>query len=274
VTAILDTRAPAEVGRHARLDLTFGVRHGRSVLEQQYAEPPLRIGGCFNSRDQPHTAHAIIASSAPGIFRGDRFEQTIRIRQGASVHLASQSALQVHPSLSDTPAAIRSRFIVEAGGELRCEWHPTVPFANAALDQRIDIDVAEGARMVWSDALMAGREGRGERWRFQSVEHELRLNRVDRLVYLERYRIGAPGGCAHRWIADESAYFGTILRIGSGAVPERAEAVQRALERPAVYGAADIIDHEVLLVRIASASGVAFHAARAAATALLTQRSW
>lgn len=40
----------------------------------------------------------IMASSAPGIFGGDRFQQRIRLEPGARVRLTSQSALHVpHP---------------------------------------------------------------------------------------------------------------------------------------------------------------------------------
>ena len=42
-----DERSLSVVGRHARLELAFGYRNGRTVLAEAYAEPPFRVGRCF-----------------------------------------------------------------------------------------------------------------------------------------------------------------------------------------------------------------------------------
>src|SRR3981081_3974478 len=90
-----DQRTASAVGRHARLELTFAYRMGRTVLREAYAEPPFRVGRCFpEGRD----LHMIVAASAPGVFGGDCLQQTIRVERGARVRLTSQSALQVHPT--------------------------------------------------------------------------------------------------------------------------------------------------------------------------------
>ena len=90
-----DDRLPADVGRRARLELVFGFRDGRTVLVDSYAEPPLRVGRCF---ENGRGLHLILASSAPGIFGGDAIRQTIRLEPGAIVTLTSQSATQLHPA--------------------------------------------------------------------------------------------------------------------------------------------------------------------------------
>jgi urease accessory protein UreH len=257
---VVDRRAGSEIGRAARLELIFGACDGRTVLEHAYAEPPLRVSPIF-----PHGpgAHVILASSAPGIFGGDSFEQTIHVRAGAVVRLRSQSALQVHPSIDCRPAVIRSHFTVEPGGELQSLWHPTVPFARSRLDHQVDIDVADTGRLFWSDAMMAGRQGRGERWEFDQVEHELRVRRAGRLIYLERYRIGGGKPIEHPWVAGDASYFGTVIHLGYGDVPDQGGAIHRALkDKAGLRASADLIERDVLLVRIASGNGIAFHAAR------------
>jgi urease accessory protein len=261
---VVDRREGSEIGRAARLELTFGTCDGRTVLEHGYAEPPLRVGRAF-----PHDAgaHLILASSAPGIFGGDSFEQTVHVRAGAVVRLSSQSALQVHPSTDGLPAVFRSHFIVEPGSELHCYWHPTVPFARSRLDQHIEVDVAGTGRLLWSEAMMAGRQGRGERWEFDRVEHELRVRRDGRLIYLERYRIEAGVPIAHPWVAGDASYFGTVIRVGCGDVPDTGGAIHCALnEKTGLSASADLIERDVLLVRIAGDNGIAFHAARETAT--------
>ena len=50
-----------------------GAQRGGTVLAHAYAEPPLRVGRALRRRRGG--VHVILASSAPGIFGGDRFEQ-------------------------------------------------------------------------------------------------------------------------------------------------------------------------------------------------------
>ena len=162
------------VGRHARLELVFEYRGGRTVVTRAYAEPPLRIGRSF---DLDGAAYVILVCSGPGVFAGDDcLRQRVTVGRGARVLLASQSALQVHPSAGGRlpPLSITSTGSSEEG-ELLCQWDPVIPFADARLVQRVDVDLATSSRFYWSDGLMSGRVSRGETWRFDSIDHELRV---------------------------------------------------------------------------------------------------
>src|SRR5262249_16291638 len=122
--SVRDDRTARDVGRRARLELLFTRRNGRTVLERGYAEPPLRVGRELQGRE---TACMILATSSPGLFGGDRFEQRIALGPGACVDLRSQSALQLHPSVEPALATIQSAFTVGEGAMLRCEWDPLIP---------------------------------------------------------------------------------------------------------------------------------------------------
>ena len=259
-----DHRDIADVGRHARLELTFGCRGDRTVLLHSYAEPPFRVGRVLQDGTG---VHLILASSAPGIFGGDCLTQTIVVESGARVRLTSQSATQVHAHEGGAPAILSANYRVEHGGHLSCEWDPVIPFADAQLEQRIAIELAEGASLFWSDALMGGREARGERWRFSRLVHELRLIRAGTLAYLERYRITPHDGrLSHRWIANESCYFGTVLAVGEKVNREGAVRLHHELAGlEHINASADILFDSLMLVRLASALGTSFHAARAMA---------
>ncbi|HEX4347341.1 MAG TPA: urease accessory protein UreD [Vicinamibacterales bacterium] len=254
----LDMRPASAVGRAARLELRFCERDGRTVMAGAYAEPPFRVGRTF---PEGNGVHMIMAWSAPGIFGGDAFEQVIRVEAGARVRLTSQSALQVHPSSEGGVATLRSRYIVDEGGELSCFWDPLIPFAHSRLDQRCEIELAPGARLSWSDAFMAGREARGERWQFASLAHELRVVRGGRLDYLERFTITEPRD--QPWVGGRASYFGSTIVSHPAATAAAAEAAHRRLVGLTdAVAACDLIARELLLVRLMSPSGPAFHAAR------------
>jgi urease accessory protein len=270
VSDATDDRTASDVGRKARLELAFGVRNGRTVLTHGYAEPPLRTGRPFQEGDG---LHLILASSAPGLFGGDTMAQTVQVESGATVRLTSQSAMQLHPSPEGTPVVISSTFDVAAGATLSCAWDPSIPFAGVHVRQRIEIAVAAGGRLWWSDAMMSGREGRGERWQFGSFGHELRVRRAGALAYLERYRLDpAVTSLTAPWIADDAGYTGTVLRAGYEDSPATAEAVHRALAVvDGVHGSADVLDDDLLLVRLVAATGVPFHRARHTIRTVLTR---
>ncbi len=256
-----DVRSPSVVGRHARLDLTFLYRDGRTVVASAYAEPPFRVGRWFAEGDG---VHMIITSSAPGAFGHDHLHQIVRVGCGARVWLTSQSALQVHPSPDGATAHLQSSYRVDDGAHLHCHWHPMIPFADARIEQHIEVNIAGGGYLYWSDALMSGRHARGERWGFDALAHEIAVSRDGSLEYLERYRIQPSELAVSRtWAAGDASYLGTTLMTGRPIEPSVAERLQIELGRLAgVRAAADRLDDRVLLVRLLSAYGPAFHEAR------------
>lgn len=280
--SIGDTRDAPGIGRQARLELVFSRRAGRTVLSRGYAEPPLRVGRWFPESDG---AHMILASSAPGIFGGDRFEQTIVVEPGARVRLTSQSALQIHPSMDGEAARLSACYHVEEDAELWCEWHPAIPFAAARLDQSISLHLAATARVIWSDAFMAGRacsrlsdvggvrvqpDG-GERWAFAELSHELSARRADTLEYLERYRVVPHQHSPDKdWIAGGATHFGTVVSSG-WPVDSAALAVlhHELAEMVGVRAAVDCLGEKLALVRLMADSGAPFHRARCHAAAAL-----
>jgi urease accessory protein len=256
-----DRRPASRVGRHARLELAFAHRNGRTVLAEAYAEPPLRVGRCFLEGEG---LHVILASSAPGVFGGDCFEQRIRLEQGACVRLTSQSALQVHPSADRSVARLLSTYHIGRDAQLQCEWKPLIPFAGARIEQQIEITVADNGYLNWSDALMSGRKARGEQWKFATLAHELAVSRAGSLEYLERYRVEPNEEDVSRsWIAGKASYLGTTLMTGRQVDVDAAERLHAELGAlDGVRAAVDRLDHRLLLVRLMAVSGPRFHEAR------------
>jgi urease accessory protein UreH len=268
------------------------------VLTRAYAEPPFRIGRCF---DNGRTTSMIIVCAAPGVFPGDDLRQSVHVEAGARAMIRSQSALQLHAG-NGPSACISAQYQVDEEGELRCYWDPLIPFPASRLTQRIDVRLTRGSRFSWSDAMMSGRCARGESWTLTALDHELRCSVAGSLRYLERYRL-APGErrVTAPWMAGGASYLGTILLHDSDAPADAAEALQRrfvargapskpvashqplvrspqtpasARERPApspqndVRVAFDRIDHGLIVGRLLGWSGPAFAAARLAAQAL------
>lgn len=262
MTTVVDRRATRQVGREARLELVFAVRDGRTVLAHSYAEPPFRSGRWFA---EGNGLHMMLASSSPGMFGGDILDQSVIVEPGARVRLTSQSAPQLHASPDGAATVVRSSYRVGEQAHLSCHWDPLIPFPDSSLDQRIEVTLDQGASLYWSDALMSGREARGERWRFASIAHELRICCGGGLAYLERYRL-APGGrpASQPWVAADAAFFGTTIAAGgAGTASIDAERLHAALEAiDGITGSADALNESLVVVRLMGALGVPFHQAR------------
>jgi urease accessory protein UreH len=259
-----DRRAAAAVGRHARLELVFEARRGRTVLAHAYAEPPFRIARVF---DLDGAAYAILVCAGPGVFGGDALEQSIHVRAGARVVLTSQSALQVHPPrpASESAAILRHSFVVEDEAELHCHWDPLIPFADARVDQRFDVQIAEGSRLYWSDAVMAGRVSRGETWAFATLTHELALRVGARIAYLERYAIAPRDRRPQRgWMAGASTHLSTTLVRHPAATRDVVDELHsRFAAVGRVAAAVDLAEPSLAVARMTAADGASFGRARA-----------
>jgi urease accessory protein UreH len=154
---------------------------------------------------------------------------------------------------------------VDDDGELLCQWDPVIPFAGARLVQRIEIELAGNSRFYWSDGLMSGRVSRGETWRFQSMEHELRVNVGGFPGYVERYRLVPSERRPRRsWIAGLADYIGTLVVRHGGVTPAFVENLQAQFADPSA--AVDLVDARLGLMvgRFLSASGTAWQRERAA----------
>jgi urease accessory protein UreH len=254
-----DRRAAAAIGRHARLDLVFGYRRGRTVLTRAYAEPPFKIGRPVEAGG---AASLIIVCAAPGVFPGDELRQAIRVQAGARVALRSQSALQAHPG-AGAAARLDARYEVDAGAELSCVWDPLIPFPEAKISQRIEIALAQDSRFYWSDAMLTGRSARGEAWMIGMLGHELRLSIDGALQYLERYwLVPQERDLAARWVAGAASHLSTIL-VHDPAPGVTAEMLQHRLDViEDVQAGFDTIAPHLIVGRMLASRGPAFAAAR------------
>jgi urease accessory protein UreH len=254
----------------ARLELRFERRRGRTVLAHSYAEPPFRTGGVF---DLDGTAYVILVTSGPGIFAGDSLHVSIHVGPGATVMLASQAALQVHPPsrpvdpAGPAPAAalLRHSYHVDEDAELQCHWDPVIPFAASRLDQRFEVQVAESSRLYWTDALMAGRVSRGEAWQFESLAHELRLRIGPRLAYLERYTLTPSADRAGRvWTSARATHLATVLARHPGATRELVDALYHRMKEEVGDGiGVDLVEPGLAVARLMGSNGASFSRARA-----------
>jgi urease accessory protein UreH len=244
-----------EVGRRGRFDATFHLQHGQTVLRQAYCEVPFKITRVLNSH--PPLAHLILMHCTAGLFAGDELESSIRIERGARVLVTQQSATKIHPSIHSSggcPAIQRNHIVVEEGAELQLYLEPVIPFPDSVLRQTTKIEVESGGRLVFWEAFMAGRVGRGESWRFRELASETRLISDGRLVYLDRFRVQPNGSESCLWGMGTGTYLATGLCVG-----EQAASIATTLHQVLPRAGIDTVAKIVTVARLVSDNGSEFH---------------
>lgn len=134
---------------------------------------------------------AVLVNTAGGIACGDRFSVEIEAQSGAGITIATPAAEKVYRS--DGPVAELSVALsLDAGSRL--DWLPqeTILFDEARLIRRLDVSMSEDACLSLFEAVVFGREARGEHVLNGFFEDRWRIRRGQRLAYADTLRLGGP----------------------------------------------------------------------------------
>ncbi|WP_043360467.1 urease accessory protein UreD [Belnapia sp. F-4-1] len=173
--------APAPPFRHQRADGAFELGFAPSprgtVLRHLFQQAPLRV--LFPDPEPGEPPTAALLNCAGGLAGGDALRQSVRLEPGARATLCTAAAEKIYRSLG--PEA-RIGTHLSLGAEAVLEWLPqeTILFDGARMARRMEVELAEGARLLAVEMLVFGRAAAGERMRTGSV--------------LDSWRLRGPGG--------------------------------------------------------------------------------
>ncbi len=261
-----DMLAVATASAHQRargtLELSWKRRGPLTVLDD------LRQDGCLKARfPRPvDRAEATTLNTGGGVAGGDRLTTTIALHAGTTATLAAQAAERFYRALpADPPAQVRTTIRLAAGAAL--EWLPqeSILFDDAALDRRLEIEMAGDASFLSVEALVFGRTAMGERVRQVRLSDTIRIRRDSRLVLHDAIRLHGP--CAA--LLDRPAVGGgnsalaTLVLVAPDAAA-RLGPVRMALAKMPVEAGASAWDG-MLVVRLLARDGAALRIAVVAA---------
>ena len=247
------TASPTRVGRDGRLAIRVEPRAGRSVLTGCRWTMPLQVLAPV-ALDDP-AAVVWMLNPTGGLVGGDRLMIDVDVGSGAHACLTTPSATKVYRTAG---VAAEQTVRLTLAPRARLEWVPdhTIPFAGAALRQRVDAQVPEGASLLLIDAFAAGRVARGERWRFALLDSALTVRDArgwlvhDRLVL----RDGAPG--SGLGVAEDRPYVATVVVVADGDLASFVEDVTALAADDVDVGAA-LLPRRGVLVRCLAADAPA-----------------
>lgn len=133
--------------------------------------------------------HAVLVNTAGGATGGDRFSVEADVRDGAHLVLTTQAAERAYRAQPGQIARLRNRLFV--GLEARLHWLPQemLLFDGAALERRLEVELAAEARFVMCEALVNGRAAMGESVRNIRLRDRIEIRREGVPLFLDQLRI-------------------------------------------------------------------------------------
>jgi urease accessory protein len=199
------------VGRVGKLVLEY-VRQGqRTVFGRTTCQTPWHLLPPIYL-DESGCAYTLLVNPSGGLVGGDHL--SIKLSVGASAHalISTPSANRVYRSLSHD--AVQDVDLTVGSGAI-LEWVPehTIPFAGSRFHQAIDVKLAAGATLVLWDAVASGRIAHGERWKFATLENQIRITTASGARVQEHYALTPDHTKGDIGLAGAWDYIGSLFVI-------------------------------------------------------------
>lgn len=140
-------------------------------------------------------AEAVLINTSGGITGGDRLEWNVTLGENTNAVITTQASERAYKATSGV-AKVKTRIDVAAGST--CHWLPqeTILFEQSALSRSLEINLAEGAKLLALEAVMLGRAAMGEN--------------IENCIFKDRWRIRQNGKLI---FADDIKLDGVIANI-------------------------------------------------------------
>lgn len=175
--------------RSSKLHLSFeSSGRGETILRVKQQQPPWRVVRGFKVDSGETLAH--LHNVSGGILDTDCLEWRADVAPGAWAQITSTGATRVYRSRSaDRVATQHATASVGEGGFLEYLPDQLIPFAGSRFEQRTEVEVGQGASLIWLDMVAPGREASGEIFAYESLGCSFELIAGGERVATERWTI-------------------------------------------------------------------------------------
>jgi urease accessory protein len=231
--------------------LTFKQVAGATCTDRLFQSGAAKVRLPHVPRGEP--PQAVLINSAGGLTGGDRMAWAVDVARGCRAVVTTQACERIYRSAGGE-AEVAATLSVAPGARL--DWLPqeTILFDGGRLARRIEVDLADDAVLLVVEAILFGREARGECMRAGLFRDSWRVRRGGRLAFADELRFDwADAGLLHRSaVLNGAGAMATMLLVGGD--PERHTPALRRIVGAA--GGVSAWDGK-LLARIAAEGGAA-----------------
>jgi urease accessory protein len=212
-------------------------QENRSLVWRQYSQSPLQLHKpLYLAPDAPPVVY--IKTPSSGLLDGDEHVLDIEVEEGASLELRTQAATIVYPGQSTQNLTVK----VNEGALFVYTPHTLILAKGAQLTQKVRIDLAAGASLLYQEDWCAGRIAMGECWQFGRYDYSMEIRQVSELTYRERWTLmPEKQNLTNPFICGQFTHFRTRVEIPDGALAAggQSPARERLADQPEKPGTID-----------------------------------
>ncbi|MEM5473820.1 urease accessory protein UreD [Hoeflea sp. AS60] len=169
---------------------------------------------------------AVLINTAGGLTGGDRMDWTFEAGEGAAMTLATQACEKTYKAHGTSEAQVMVK--LKLNPESSLAWLPqeTILFDRARLTRSIDVDMAEGSRLLMVEPVVFGRLAMKESVTEGHFRDRWRIVKEGHLLHAEDMRLGPDiaGTLARMAVAGGGLAMATVLMIAPEAEGRLADA--------------------------------------------------
>lgn len=230
-----------------------GARLGVKALAGQTRVAEWRHSGSLKilmPRTFRDDAEAVLVNTAGGMTGGDCFDISAFVGTGARLTMTSQAAERIYRARDDVPADVQTCLTVEAGARLHWVPQETILFDGAALNRRLQVDLAAGAEALVCETLVFGRALMGETVEQLNLRDRIDINRDGLPLYRDGIALtgDVPVQIGRAATLNGAGAVTQLIYIASDAATHL-EAIRTTLP---VTGAATCLAEDMLALRLAA----------------------
>jgi len=190
------------IGRTGELVLNYIRQDSRTVLTHYACRSPWHFFPPI-ALDETGAAYTLLVNLSGGLVGGDHLALRASLGPKSHVLFSTPSANRIYRSVA---ASSRQEVQLTVGAGAILEWMPelTIPFAGSRFNQTLYVALESSGTLILWDALAAGRIASGERWRWTTLDIEIRVSASSGASVVERYSLSTEGlmdgvGLAKGW---------------------------------------------------------------------------
>lgn len=226
-------------------------RAGRSVIAAMRHQGSAKI---MVPRTAGDAFEAVLVNTAGGLTGGDRFRWLLEAGSHVDLTVTTQAAERAYRAPAGMAAEARTELRLGPGATLHWLPQETILFDRSALDRRLEVEMADDAVLLASEAVLFGRLSMGEHLRAFRFADRWRIRRGGRLIYADALRFADASPLSEPACLNGNAAMASIVMTAPDAA-DRLEGARTLLEaEPAVEAGASAFDG-LLAVRMVAPDG-------------------
>lgn len=179
------TAKPVQPRAIGRVSLSVKPGPRGSVLDGLRQSGSLR---CLFPRPKSDGLEAVVVNTAGGITGGDSFQISANVARGCSLTLTTQASERAYRAQPTEFGQMRTDLQVAPGACLNWVPQETIVFDRSALDRKLSVTLAHGAKALVVEPIVFGRQAMGEELTDLRLRDRIELRRDDQPLFLDATR--------------------------------------------------------------------------------------